>query len=261
MAKRDLVWLWETSLHFMYNGTYVKSLDALFRGGKIRKILDGSCGVGYPAIELKKLGYDLVCTDGSRQMLAQFRRNCAKEGVKIRALHARWRELPKQFGEEFDAVMCRGNSLPYAVSWGREEVDCSRAKDEIARSIKAFYSVLAPGGLCYVDCSPRESFTPKQTIFNENFGRKKISGEDVELKWKITHDLVRHVRTWEPEAIVRAECNGGTEQTERVKLLCRAYHMRHSELLEFMKEAGFKDIETYVDIAGEKNYDVFLARK
>lgn len=258
MPRRDIAWIWETGLQFMYNGNYVKSLDRFLKEHNAKRVLDCSCGVGFPAIDLKKLGYDVFCTDADEKMLRRFYRNCVKEGVKIEAKKLRWQQLSRNFKQEFDCVFCRGNSLPYVVSWVESKNDIRKALPEIEKSIQNMFKVIKSPGFLYVDASPREAFTPKQTVFEENFGCRKMNCKTVEMVWKIKHDLVNHVREWSPEITVRTN---NSNLIEKVLMDFKGYHLTHSKLLDLMKKAGFSKIEKYKEIEGEKNYDVFIGHK
>jgi SAM-dependent methyltransferase len=255
MQKKGLEWVWEKSISFMYNGEYVKSLDSLFREHGVKKILDASCGIGFPSIRLSKFGYNITCTDGSEEMLRRFRKNCVKEGVRLESARLKWQDLSRHFSEEFDCVMCRGNSLPYVISWNGK-ADISNASAEIEISIKNFYRVLRKGGVLYLDIHTREALTPERTVITEDFGEKKINGIKTSMRWKIRHDLVNSKRTWEPCIIMKRG-----NATEEIKAVVDGYHIKHHELLEFVRKAGFSRIEAYKHFRGEENYDVFLAFK
>lgn len=257
MPKRDIAQIWETSLQFIYDSRYVDSLDALLREHNVKRVLDASCGVGFPAIELRKRGYDVTCTDADELMLARFRRNCVNDGVRIEPKKLSWSELAEHFQNEFDFVLCRGNSLPYAASWGRKKMNAETAKAEICKAIENFHAVLKPCGILYIDLQPRESSIPQQISLVENFGEKRIGGKTIGLCWRIRHDLVKRERIWSPEVVVKH--NGLC--TERFAATYRGYHLKHSELLTLLANAGFRKIEQYVNIPGEENYDVFLAHK
>lgn len=256
--KKDVGWIWDTCIKFIYDEEYPKALAEFLKASKSNRILDASCGIGFPAIGLRKQGFDIVCSDASTTMLKTFYRNCVKEGVRIESKRLFWNELSENFKEEFDCVMCRGNSLPYVVSWENEKPDLSMAEKEIEEALKNFHAVLRKGGICYVDLSPREAYTPEQTHFVEEFAEKELNGKILGMVWNIRHDLVNKVRTWEPEIIIRHK---NSEVIEKAKVSYKAYHLRHSELISLMKKAGFRDICQYVEIKGEKNYDIFIGCK
>ncbi|MGQ9695639.1 MAG: class I SAM-dependent methyltransferase [Thermodesulfobacteriota bacterium] len=80
-----------------------------------RSILDIACGTGWHAITLAQKGYRVVGSDASSEMIRQAKANAARMGLKISFVVANFMELDK-FSEEFDALLCLGNSLPHLLS-------------------------------------------------------------------------------------------------------------------------------------------------
>ncbi len=62
---------------------------------------------------------------------------------------ADWRELTAKIPQRFDAVICRGNSLPYVDSWDQPLTNL--APENIQKALQQFCQMLNPGGLLYVD--------------------------------------------------------------------------------------------------------------
>ena len=52
------------------HGAYLKSLAEQY-GGRFRLVLDLACGTGSLAVELARLGAEVIAVDGSGEMLAQ----------------------------------------------------------------------------------------------------------------------------------------------------------------------------------------------
>ncbi|WP_300819265.1 class I SAM-dependent methyltransferase, partial [uncultured Oscillibacter sp.] len=52
------------------HGAYLKSLAEQY-GGRFRLVLDLACGTGSLAVELARLGAEVIGVDGSQEMLAQ----------------------------------------------------------------------------------------------------------------------------------------------------------------------------------------------
>jgi len=247
--------IWDTCIEFLYDKKlYSNSLSFLLKEQNAKKILDCSCGTGFPAIQLAKKGFDLTCSDSSNRMLKRFKENFEKENLSIPFFNLKWKNLDSFFNPEFDAVLCRGNSLPYCVSWEKNSVDLNKARKEIFVSLKNMFNLLKENGFLYVDLPPREAYSPLNTTFLHNFGPKKINGKTVLVDWKITHFLEEGKRIWNANLSVK-------ETKQNFSLRFEGYHLRHSELLSLLKEVGFKKILPYFDIKGEKTYDVFLAFK
>ena len=93
MKKENLPQLWEVTLQFLYDNQYIESLIAFLSGRQVQSVLDCACGTGFPAIQLKKAGFDVYCTDGSETMIRQFRHNLEKEGLDIPNKVTDWPDL------------------------------------------------------------------------------------------------------------------------------------------------------------------------
>jgi len=76
------------------------------------RILDVACGEGRHAIELAKLGLEVVGYDKSPDMVAAAERNARAVGVEVEFFVDDMR-APEQVPAEFDAVLCLGTSLGY----------------------------------------------------------------------------------------------------------------------------------------------------
>ncbi|MFH1663340.1 MAG: class I SAM-dependent methyltransferase [archaeon] len=247
--------VWDTCIEFLYDKElYAESISELLKEQGAKKILDCSCGTGFPSIQLAKRGFNVTASDASSRMLSRFRKNMEKEKLSIPFFKLKWNKLDSFFDSGFDAVLCRGNSLPYAVSWEKNSVDLEKARKEIFVSLKNMFNLLKENGFLYVDLSPRESFSPLNTVFIHKFRPKEIDGKTVLIDWKITHFLDKGKRIWNANLLVK-------ETKKNFSLRFEGYHLRHAELLSILKEVGFKRIFPYVDIEGEKTYDVFLAFK
>ncbi|MBI5301366.1 MAG: methyltransferase domain-containing protein [Chloroflexi bacterium] len=90
-------------------------IEATLARHAARSVLDCACGTGWHAIELARRGYHVSASDASAQMIARARTNAAQAGITIPFAMARFDELPKTFGEQFDAILCLGNSLVHVL--------------------------------------------------------------------------------------------------------------------------------------------------
>lgn len=83
-----------------------------FTQGSCKRLLELACGTGSHALELEKLGYEIVATDYSEDLLAITRQKVeqANSRIQVRFQDMRQLSLPN---EPFDAVYCLFDSIGY----------------------------------------------------------------------------------------------------------------------------------------------------
>jgi ubiquinone/menaquinone biosynthesis C-methylase UbiE len=84
---------------------YLHSLLQQFSGQPVRRVLDIACGTGSHAIELEKLGYDVVGSDISEDMLAHAREKSRTKHSQVLFEKQDMRTLDVA-SRPFDAVVC-----------------------------------------------------------------------------------------------------------------------------------------------------------
>ena len=84
---------------------YLHSLLQQFSPRAVRRVLDIACGTGSHAIELEKLGYDIVGSDISEDMLARAREKARAASSAVRFERQDMRSLDVA-SRPFDAVVC-----------------------------------------------------------------------------------------------------------------------------------------------------------
>ena len=245
--------VWDFCLEKIYDKPlYVKGfLEVLDKHDITTKslVLDAGCGSGFPALDLIEKGYRVIGTDKSSEMVRQIKINAQKRGISIEAYHVMWSALAKRFDSIFDLVYCRGNSLPYAISWEQNWIVPDRSCEEISKAVKNFYEILKPGGQVYID-KPNKNEKPRR----EDLGTVESEQGPINITWEIEHDRKNKVRTW---TMVLNLLDGGIEK----RYPSYSYLLTGDELVNILQNAGFKKIEDYVPVEGETNYGVFIARK
>lgn len=132
----------------------------------VRSVLDCAAGTGFPALDLTRRGFDVTCTDASAAMIRQLRINAARQAVDPTGLEPKrssqagsdpmllgWDDLD-DLVDQYDYVMCRGNSLVYHGSWDGGPGVAQPAA--VARSIATIGRRVAIGGYLHLD-GPREA--------------------------------------------------------------------------------------------------------
>lgn len=183
-----------------------------------KKILDVATGTGFHSIRLIEAGFNVVSTDGNPNMLAKAFDNGIKRGIVLRTVQADWRWLSRDIHEEFDAVICLGNSFTHLFS----ERDRRRALAE-------FYATLHHDGILILDQRNYDA------ILDCGFKSKHIyyyCGDKVKAE-------PEHVD--EGLARFRYEFPGGT--TYHLNM----FPLRQEYTRNLMQEVGFQNVKTYGD--------------
>jgi SAM-dependent methyltransferase len=90
---------------------FIHQLLTEYSKGRIKTLLELACGTGKHALVLEKLGYQIVATDYSEDLLAVAQQKATAAGSKIEFREQDMREL--NLPERFDAVYCLFDSIGY----------------------------------------------------------------------------------------------------------------------------------------------------
>lgn len=257
---QELADLWEAASDKLIDKhIFVNRLEELLRSYGITEksmILDVAGGFGFPAIELSKRGYQVSYMDGSPGMLARAMRNAELAGApayifsfqSIGYNAVSWQEYISSISSKaFDVLICKGNSLPYAVSWGRAHPDLSESQEQIKRTLEQFHRILTDNGILYVDKQPE---TQDEDI--EEIGEVKINGAKLYLMCSFKNDKVNRIRNW--------TLSTRDLQTGKVKEYpSQGYLLLEDELIPLLRQVGFKKVKKHV-LEGDI-YEGFVARK
>jgi len=106
-----------------------------YNTGVMRRVLELACGTGSHALALEKLGYDIVATDYSEDMLTCAKRKAAEAASSI---DFRWQDMRALdiATRPFDAVICLFDSIGYVET-----------NEELFKVFEGVRRHLRPGGL------------------------------------------------------------------------------------------------------------------
>jgi len=111
-----------------------RMLTTLGKGPRGR-VLELACGTGSHALELERLGWEVVATDQSEDMLRVARTKAERVGARVEFRRADMRKIPASLGE-FDAALALFDSIGHV-----------RHDAAIAAVLSGVRDLLKPGGL------------------------------------------------------------------------------------------------------------------
>jgi len=255
----ELVGLWEACVEKLFDKhVYVNRLEELLRNHGITEesvIMDVSGGFGFPAIDLAKRGYQIVCNDASNDMAIRTMMNAEKSGAPeyvwatavLGPGRMTWQEFDELGADAWDALICKGNSLPYAVSWGKKNPDLSKSRSEIKKVLGNFHRILVPGGILYVDKQPE-----REEEATEKIGEVQVNGRSLYVVNTFRNDKKNRVRNW---TLITRDLETGEEKNYP----SQGYLLLEKELLSLLRETGFKEVKKHI-LEGDI-YEGFVAKK
>lgn len=192
-------------------------------------ILDAACGTGMHAIALAGAGHHVSAADLFPQMIEKAELNASAAGVKVRFKAAGLGDLSSTFvGEQFDLVLCLGNSLPHLLS-----------EHELLDTLVDFAAVLHPGGMAFIQNRNFDAVMRRQERWMEPQTFRDAEGEWIFQRFYdfLPGGLIRF-------NIVTLKQSGDSGwQSAVTSTLLRAQLQR--ELEKSLTETGFEAIRAY----------------
>ena len=263
IVEEALAELWEAAGRNDFSEERVLStVEKLMKDNGIGKegmILDACGGYGFPSIDLALRGYQVIYNDASLPMFNRMMKNAEEAGAPsyIYALAglgdhgigtSPWQHFGRFSGGMFDMLICKGNSLPYVASWGKEGPALEGAREKITDVLSGqFYRILKKGGVLYVDKQPEGQVREEKDI-----GAVDLWGRKVLLTTESYNDKEGKVRHW---TLKTRDAQTGEENTYPSE----GYLLLEDELVGMLYDAGFRNVEKHV-LAGDV-YEGFTARK
>ncbi|ASC72440.1 Glycine/sarcosine N-methyltransferase [Halomicronema hongdechloris C2206] len=192
-------------------------IDILRRHG-VKKILDAATGTGFHSIRLLKAGFDVVSADGSPEMLAKAFENGRRQGLILRTVQADWRWLNRDIHEQFDAILCLGNSFTHLF-----------AENDRRRTLAEFYAALNHDGILILDQRNYD------VILDQGYRSKHAyyyCGQDVKVEPEYVDEGLARFRYQFPDQSV---------------FHLNMYPLRKQYTCRLLREVGFQKIKTYGD--------------
>jgi SAM-dependent methyltransferase len=207
------------------------------RSRGVERVLDVATGTGFHSARLLEAGFEVTSADGNPQMLAKAFENGRNRGHILRTVQADWRWINKTIHEQFDAVICLGNSFTHLFT-----------EHDRRKALAEFYATLNFDGILILDQRNYDA------ILDEGFSTKHkfyYCGDNVSAEPEHIDEGLTRFRYKFPD---------GSEHHLNMFPLRKKYTRR------LMHEVGFQHIETYGDFqetfkANEPDFLVHVAEK
>ncbi|MFW5952579.1 MAG: class I SAM-dependent methyltransferase [Candidatus Natronoplasma sp.] len=199
---------------------------------KGNKILDQCCGIGRHSLELARRGYEVTGVDITRKYLEEAREEARKEKLDVEFIKADIREFKRD--DFYNACINFYTSFGYSPS-----------EDENIKVIENVYSSLKPEGGFLLDVMGKEVLDKIYTdedlwrIDEGYFLEERMIKEDInmlESSWKLI---------------------GDDGEVKEHRFMYKLY--TEKELKNLLKDVGFKEVETYGNLDGDR-YDEDASR-
>lgn len=199
----------------------------LLRNAGVKSVADIASGTGFHAVNFAKSGFEVVASDGSRNMLEKTRENARRHNAPLcDIVQSDWRDLPKNLGEDtFDAVLCLGNAFTHLFE-----------HEARVETLGAIFSIIKPGGMAVIDHRNYDHMLENGYSSKHRF---YYTGKNVEAYPEKLDETV---------ALFRYEFSNGNTFHLNLFPLAADY------LTEMLEDTGFVDIKRYGDF--EIPYDV-----
>ena len=201
-------------------------LDGVIRelwGGRVKTILDATCGIGTQTLGLAGLGYAVSASDISPVPLERAKAEAARRNLSVEFSLADLRSLSSAHPRTFDLVIACDNAIPHLLT-----------DAEIVGAFKQMYRCAAVGGGCLISVRDYDPNERGVRIFPYGVridgGRRFVVFQVWEFHGAI-YDLSMYF----------VEDGGGAECTTHV-MRAKYYAIPVARLLELMTEAGFSGV-------------------
>ncbi|MDP6545757.1 MAG: class I SAM-dependent methyltransferase [Phycisphaerae bacterium] len=206
-------------------GRFVKELTRRF---DITSALDAACGTGLFAIELARGGVEVVGSDISAGMLKSAPSNAAAANIDTNLctwVRAPMQELGDRISGGRDAVLCMGNSIPHLLT-----------DDDLGHTIAGFSELLVTGGVVVIHLL---NYARVLSTKDRIVGITRDESKEFVRFYDFDSDFIGFnilKIQWDDEG----RCSHNLLTTPLRPYL-------HSELVDALGAAGFKNIETFGD--------------
>ncbi|MBX4198056.1 class I SAM-dependent methyltransferase [Candidatus Parcubacteria bacterium] len=254
-VEPKFAYLWDRCVYEMHYNVpkYVDELCAAFAEYNITKesqILDTCAGSGFPALDMYAIGYkNITCVDASEDQIELFNAKAEAKGLDVRSEKCLWEDLPAHFDpEQFKALICKSSIWYAGGGWNKDvEITKESTLKALRDTLSAFYSLLAKGGVLYLD-----KFKDSEVDHKDTVGVFEVDGKKKELIFWTNRDKEAGIRR--AKMIIKDVETGVEDGLPNV-----TYDLKEEELEEMLHEVGFSVVKP--EMSEEKFFTPWLAIK
>lgn len=214
---------YDAMMHDVDYDRWVQYLDSLLKDFEVRSVLDCACGTGRITVGLSRLGYSVIGSDLSGDMLMVARSSALRAG--LRSLPFICQDLRAlQVHRSVDAVNCSCDGVNYLTS-----------ADQVKEFLCSAYLCLKPNGLLLFDVSTEHKLT---NVIGDNTFTEDT--EDYAYIWNNNYDPSTNLVEMSLTFFVR---EGEHFQRFTECHLQRAH--KETELCELLHQCGFTVMGVY----------------
>jgi ubiquinone/menaquinone biosynthesis C-methylase UbiE len=199
----------------------------LFAQYDVKNMLDCACGTGWDLMLFHRLGCAVQGSDLSGAMLAQAERRLAEAKLDIPLHQVDFCQLEAHFSDEFDAVVCLGNSI-------NEPLDDA----DTLRALCSMRAVLRPGGILVFDQGQTDA-----TMADPPHFAPIVNERDFSRLFVMDYE----------ERVMTVHMFDFVHKEEAREFRHNVFHIRlrlQDSWQEMLRQAGFAQIEFFGDWAG-----------
>jgi glycine/sarcosine N-methyltransferase len=196
---------------------------------KIKTALDAGSGTGAHSLLLAQSGVEVTSVDVSPKMLNLLFAHAQEKKLKVKTIRADFLNLQKKIHHKFDAVFCMGNSLVHA-----------KTERELKKIIFILHGLLKPNGILFIQTLNYDRIISKREIIQSI---KELDGKTFIRFYGFAGDYIDF-------NLLTIERKGGLPEHKIQTTKLRP--IMQKEILELLKEVGFKKIESLDGLNGNK---------
>lgn len=208
------------------------------------RILDVACGTGGHALALAQLGHKVVGVDISEGMIQEARKKATNLNVEAEFLVGGFVELTEILTDQFDIILCLGNSLPHLT------------EDETLKTgLGNFYSLLKPGGYLLLQNRNFDKVLLEQERFMPLSQKVREEREILFLRF---YDYHEDLLAFNMVTMIKEQ--GKWQMTTKTTLL---KPLTHAYLTGILGKVGFSNIKAFgsygkEEFSPEKSGDLII---